>query len=216
MKPSISENNGISLLTQQHANVYSVGISTGGVAEMRMAKLHDRRQIIATTIDREGAQFAKQAIDTAGLAHQISVKVEDVTETLPYATGSFDFIYARLILHYLPKDSLQKALVEMYRILKNEGSLFVVVRSTDCVEAKNASSYNPNTGLTTYTFQNNAYSRHFQTEESIQTYLRSAGFLIEQIQCYEEQLCVDFKRTQLSPNMDVLIEVIATKSSNSN
>lgn len=216
MKPSISENNGISLLTQQHANVYSVGISTGGVAEMRMAKLHAHRQIIATTIDSEGAQFAKQAIDAAGLAHQISVKVEDVTETLPYATGSFDFIYARLILHYLTKDSLQKALIEMYRILKNEGSLFVVVRSTDCAEAKNASSYNPNTGLTMYTFQNNSYFRHFQTEESIQTNLRSAGFLIEQIQSYEEQLCVDFKRTQLSPNMDALIEVIATKSSNSN
>ena len=32
---SISENNGLSLISDQHKNVYSVGISTGGFAEIR-------------------------------------------------------------------------------------------------------------------------------------------------------------------------------------
>lgn len=211
MKPSISENSGIALLTERHKTIYSVGISTGGIAEMRMAKLLADRRIIATTIDKEGAQFAKQLIDATGLSDQISVKIEDVAKPLPYASSSFDFIYARLVLHYLPKDSLQQALAQFHRILKNEGHLFVVVRSTECVEAKNASAYNAITGLTTYIFQNNSYTRHFQTEESIQLYLKAAGFFIDRIKSYEEQLCVDFKRTQLSPNRDALIEVAASK-----
>lgn len=168
-----------------------------------------QRQIIATTIDQAGADFAKEKIASEGLSSQISIKIEDVSHSLPYHDESFDFIYARLVLHYLPKEALAHALKELYRILRRDGGFFVVVRSTDCKEAKG--SFDPHTGLTTYTSACVTYARFFHTENSIQDYLKSSGFAIQHVKSYEEQLCVDFKRTQLSQNKDALIEVLASK-----
>ena len=206
--PSISEDNGIAALTDRDQCVYSVGISTGGVAEMRMAALSPTRHIIATTLDHEGAKYAQRQCSSA----QIEIKVEDVAAPLPYPNEYFDFVYARLVLHYLPRNSLVRALAELYRVLKTSGKLFVVVRSADCLEAKDKSSiFDPHTGMTTYISNGNSYSRYFHTEESIQSFLISSGFRIERINTYEEQLCVDFHRTQLSPQTDVLIEVLASK-----
>lgn len=208
---SLSENNGIAALSEQDLKIYSVGISTGGAAEMRMAWNCPTRRITATTIDREGAAFARKKIGEAGLLNEIEVKVEDVAKSLPYSDDYFDFIYARLVLHYLPKSDLIYALSELHRILKAKGKIFVVVRSFNNFETP--VGFDPQTGMTTYTSQGNTYSRHFHTEESIQDYLASSGFLIENIQSYEEQLCVDFQRKQPSPHLDKLVEAIGTKKS---
>ena len=62
--------------------------------------------------------FKRSRINEHKLSHQIEVKVEDITKRLPYADNYFDYIYARLILHYLPKPDLQIALRELNRILK--------------------------------------------------------------------------------------------------
>ena len=213
MKKSISEDNGIATITDCDQLIYSVGMSTGGAAEMRMAVASPTRSIIATTLDQEGAAFAHKQCEGAKLLNQIEIKVEDVTDPLPYPNELFDFVYARLVLHYLPKDSLICALAELYRVLKPSGKLFVVVRSTDCVEAGDKSSaLDPHTEMTTYTSNGNSYSRYFHTEESIQGFLVSAGFYIEHVKTYEEQLCVDFHRTQPSPQTDVLVEVLASKT----
>ena len=59
MKESISERNGINFLSKTDQLIYSVGISTGGQAEMKMAQEDPKRQIVAITIDQEGAEFAK-------------------------------------------------------------------------------------------------------------------------------------------------------------
>ncbi len=213
MRPSISENNGITALSENDLYVYSVGISTGGAAEMRMAELNPLRQIIASTIDPEGAHFAQKQINAKGLSKQVHVKIEDVTKPLPYENASFDFIYARLVLHYLPKNELKQALAELHRILKSGGRLFVVVRSTDCHEATSKNAiHDPLTGLTTYTSNNgDSYSRFFHTEHSIQEYLKAAGFTIQSIKSYEEQLCIDFQRTKPSNHIDLLIEVLANR-----
>lgn len=210
---SISENNGIATLNDHDLQIYSVGISTGGIAEMRMAELNPQRTIIATTIDAKGADFARERIKAKELSKQIVVKIEDVSKPLPYENSCFDFIYARLILHYLPKSELLEALKELHRIVKTNGKLFVVVRSHLCHEAnfKNA-LFDPMTNLTTYTSTNgNTYSRFFHTENSIQEYLRNVGFKIKDVKSYKEQLCVDFQRTKLSNHIDVLIEVLAFK-----
>lgn len=211
MMESKSENNGIACLSDQ-TNIYSVGISTGGIAEMRMAKLQPHRRIVATTIDAEGAQFAQSIIEKEGLSHQINVKIEDVAKPLPYEAQFFDFIYARLVLHYLPKASLARSLAELYRILKKNGQIFVVVRSAECKEAKEAASFDPETGFSSFHSHGNGYQRYFHTEQTIKSFLEGAGFSIHNIQTYEEQLCVDFMRKQPSSNIDVLIEVLASKS----
>lgn len=209
---SRSENSGIECLTKADKKIYSIGISTGGSAEIRMVASHRERHVTATTIDQEGAEFAKNRIQEVNLSDRIDVKIEDVTEQLPYPDGHFDYIYARLVLHYLSRTALQSALIELHRILKINGKMFVVVRSEDCPEARDKNAkFDANTDLTTYFSNGNSFSRYFHTEESIQRYLFLAGFSIKHIDTYPEQLCIDFQRTQPAKQIDSLIEVLAVK-----
>lgn len=209
---SISERNGINFLSPTDKKVYSVGISTGGLAEIKMARSDRKRHIIATTVDWAGAEYAKQCIRESGLSDQIEVKIEDVSQPLPYPHCHFDYIYARLVLHYLDKNALTSALTELYRVLRTEGKLFIAVRSVDCVEANDkAARFDALTGLTTYSSGGKSYSRYFHSQESIKESLSLAGFAIKHMDAYQEQLCVDFHRTQLSSQIDSLIEVLAIK-----
>ncbi len=111
---SRSENNGIQALSLEDRKIYSVGISTGGLAEIKMAQVQKDRHITATTIDLEGAEYAKRRIGKLGFSDQIDAKVEDVSQHLSYPDDHFDYIYARLVLHYLAKDALASALAELY------------------------------------------------------------------------------------------------------
>lgn len=211
---SISENHGLSLLSDQDLHIYSVGISTAGLAEIRMAKKLPNRKIIATTIDLEGANYARKRIAKEQLSEKIEVKIEDVSEPLPYKNESFDFIYARLILHYLSKKELENALKELYRVLKKNGKFFVVVRSKDCVEAQN-SPFDPITCMTTYISENGqSQSRYFHDQNSICNFLSQTGFSIIHIKSYDEQLSLDFQRKKPSKQMQKLIEVYTSKALN--
>ncbi|MES2121420.1 MAG: class I SAM-dependent methyltransferase [Chlamydiota bacterium] len=211
---SLSENNGIAALYPLDEKVYSVGISTGGVAEMRMAAALPSRRIIATTIDAQGAEFARKKILESGLSERIEVRIEDVGAPLPYEEGAFDFIYARLVLHYLPKESLDRSLKELFRVLKTGGRLYVVVRSVECQEAQVAGAlYDPETGITRYVFNGQQLSRYFHSAESIQRHLQAAGFQILHVKSYEELLCSDFERLKPASQPDSLIEVLAQKLS---
>lgn len=209
---SISEENGIKVLTNDDKKIYSVGISTGGIAEIRMATNHAECHIIATTIDAKGAEFAKVQVNKSGLGNRIEVKIEDVSKVLPYPEEYFDYIYARLVLHYLPRSALQSTLKELHRVLRTNGKFFVVVRSIDCPEAHDKDAkIDADNGLTTYSSGGNSYSRYFHTEDSIQNYLTLAGFSIKHIDSYTEQLCIDFERTIPAKQIDSLIEVLAIK-----
>jgi phosphohistidine swiveling domain-containing protein/ubiquinone/menaquinone biosynthesis C-methylase UbiE len=218
IKPSISEDSGVNALMGNEVRIYSVGISTGGAAEIRMAKLSPKSQIIATTINNEGAKYAKECISEENLDNQIEVKVEDISQSLPYVENHFDFIYARLVLHYLPKDKLKAALQELYRVLKPGGKLYVVVRSVKCFDARREGVvFDEETGLTTFTpkgssaGQKRAWSRYFHTEESISNYLSKAGFKIVYTKSYDEQLYADFQRTKISKHVDNVIETLVKK-----
>jgi ubiquinone/menaquinone biosynthesis C-methylase UbiE len=212
MYPSTSENHGLEYLTEPDQKILSVGISTAGIAEIKMAKAHKARSIVATTIDEGGALFTQNLVRDAGLSDQITVKVEDVQHPLPYSNGFFDFIYARLVLHYLPKEGLQKALIELYRILRTGGKFFVVVRSKEGMESCKDSVYDPETGLTSLTTKSGrSFCRFFHTVESIREFLEEAGFKVMHIKTYKEQLCTDYERKYLNKEKDNLIEVLAAK-----
>lgn len=212
LPPSESESNGLAALQEADRNIYSVGISTGGSAEIRMAAFSPGRQVVATTLDEEGARFAKAKIEEAGLSDKIEVKIESVASRLPYADGFFDFIYARLVLHYLSIQDLPLALEELYRVLKVKGKLFIVVRSSDTWEAKGADAVlDPITGLTTYPANGQSVSRFFHTTESMQKFLTDSGFRIDRLKTYNERLCVDFQRKIAAEQEDALIEMLAYK-----
>jgi len=217
-RASMSEDNGIGVLREDDLTVLSVGISTGGVAEIRMATAHPERRIIATTIDPAGAEFARDYIAAQGLTDQIEVKIEDVAAPLPYADGSFDYVYARLVLHYLSKRALDKALAELHRVLKVGGRLFIVVRSTACPDARHVEAvFDPKTHLTIrcHTDQRTgeavSYERYFHTEASIKQHVWGANFGIVHTETYDEHLFTDFMRTTLAPHTDNVIELLAAK-----
>ncbi|NGX55121.1 MAG: hypothetical protein KR126chlam2_00747 [Chlamydiae bacterium] len=205
---SISEERGIEALEEDDLTVYSIGISTAGAAEMRMAELHPKRYVTATTIDVEGAKFVREQVDAKGLSKQIAVKIEDVSEPLPYEDNHFDFIYARLVLHYLPRTELTNALGELYRVLKCGGRFYVVVRSTACRKEQP----DPTSGLTSYSVSGESYRRHFHTEASIQKHLLATGFEVAYVKSYEEHLYEDFYRSELSPSVDTIIETLCSKN----
>lgn len=213
---SPSEENGLNQLCPDDLRVYSVGISTGGIAEMRMAE-YSSRHIIATTIDERGIEFATAQIEAANLAGRVELKLEDAAEPLPYVDGYFDFVYARLVLHYLPKDKLIFALASLHRVLKPGGKLYTVVRSDRCDHAHmEDSTYDPLTELTEYTENDQdgnifRLRRHFFSEEELAEYVQSAGFTVGHTSRYDERLYKDFMRTVLSDQTDNLVEVLAVK-----
>lgn len=217
--PSISEKNGIDLIGEKDLNILSIGISTVGSAEIEMAKRNNESHIIATTLDKDGLEFTKEIITQYGLENRIELKIEDVSEKMPYSDDYFDFVYARLVLHYLDNKKLEKALSEIHRVLKRQGKIFIVVRSIDEWEAKaEGSSFDEETGLTKYPdiktigTENVKYLyRRLHSKESLRKFLEEAGFKIDYIKEYEEYLYVDYKRTEILPKPNKLIETCARK-----
>jgi cyclopropane fatty-acyl-phospholipid synthase-like methyltransferase len=215
MQPAFSKSEaaGLHLITPGMQRIYSVGVSTGGIAEIRMAQLCPQASIIATTIDEKGAKFSQGIIAEAGLSERITIRLEDISQPLSYETASFDYVYARLVLHYLPKQALQLALSELYRVLKPGGKFFVVVRSTKCPDARSAGAkYDSKTGLTEYINSDGKASfRHFHTQDSIREALEGARFTVQSIDQYDEQLFIDYERQRVAPHTDNVLEVMAQK-----
>lgn len=217
---SESERRGIEYLNDTDLTIYCPGISTGGVAEIKMVLNNPSRRVIATTIDSEGIDSVESTLKTMGLQDRIEVKHEDVSEPLPYDDETFDYIYARLVLHYLPRQKLHAALQELNRVIRPKGRLFVVVRSKDDPDTKiQGTTYDPETGLTTYPWMDEAgnihpdkpVSRYFHSQESISEHLREAGFTINKLVQHDEQLYLDFGRQRLSSQIANVIDVLVQK-----
>jgi 8-oxo-dGTP diphosphatase len=218
-KPSKSEENGINLITANDLNILSIGISTAGSAEIKMAEKNHNSHIIATTIDKEGLNYTKNIIEQYGLSDRIETKLEDVSEKMPYNDEFFDFIYARLVLHYLDNENLRKALKEIKRVMKKHGRLYIVVRSRDEWEAKlEGATYDENTGITKYpqydtlgTDKVEYLYRRLHTVDSLSSFLVEEGFDIKYIKEYKEQSYKDYKRTEKVKYPNSLIECLCEK-----
>lgn len=218
-KPSTSEEHGINLITEKDLNILSIGISTAGSAEIKMAEKNHNSHIIATTIDKEGLNYTKNIIEQYGLSDRIETKLEDVSEKMPYNDEFFDFVYARLVLHYLDNENLTNALKEIKRVMKKHGRLYIVVRSRDEWEAKlEGASYDENTGITKYpkydtlgTDNVEYLYRRLHTVDSLSSFLVAEGFDIKYIKEYKEQSYKDYKRTEKVKYPNSLIECLCEK-----
>jgi predicted SAM-dependent methyltransferase len=212
-KFTISERGGLSYLRETDLSIYSAGISTVRAVEVEMAKNNPCRTVIGSTIDQRGFETTSSIIDKIGLDNQVFVKFEDLRESLPYQEESFDYIYARLVLHYLSSQQLDFTLKNFYKILGSEGRIFVVVRSQKNISQIEGVSFNPETRLTTIDHpEGSPEVRYFHTPTTITEHLIKAGFIIEEVKEYKEKLYIDFKRTVESPyGEDHLIEVRAFK-----
>lgn len=216
---SISETNGIDLVSKEDRKILSIGISTSGNAEIEMIQKNPNVHITATTIDKEGLEITRKIVVENNLEEKITLKLEDITEPTNYKDNSFDYVYARLVLHYLDNEQLRKSLKEIYRILKENGKFFVVVRSVNAWEAKlDGTTYDEKTGLTkhpdirTYNTPNVKYCyRRLHSEESIKEFLEEANFKVTSIKTYDEILSPDYNREKMNEKASELIEVIAQK-----
>lgn len=213
MSESLSERHGLHLITSDFEAILSIGISTAGSAEIEMASLAPNSQIIATTLDAAGAQSVKEELAQRGLDARIHVRIEDIAKVRPAADKLFDFVYARLVLHYLSEQDLYTALHNIYESMKPEAILYVVVRSENSPEAKQpGNAYDPATKLTTYEVASKGKyaTRYFHSKESINRALIASGFTVDSVEEYDESLSPNFDRTGV-PVQNNLIEVKARK-----
>lgn len=214
---SISETNGLNNIDESCINILSVGISTACEAEMKMIDKNNKCKVIATTIDNEGIVFSNNILKEKGYDKSITIKLEDVSKTMPYNDSYFDFIYARLVLHYLDKTNLKKALNELRRVLKVNKKLYIVVRSNkDIATTLSDSVYDEETNMTKHADYKTLYSnnfkyiyRSFHSKENITNYLEDAGFTIKYIKEYDEHLYSDFERKEKSLMTSSLLEILA-------
>jgi SAM-dependent methyltransferase len=81
--------------------------------------------------DLEDAALEKnQAKLPAELKSKITIQKLDLRDELPFADGTFDVVYAHLSLQYFTRDSTQRLINEILRVLKPEGILAFLVNST--------------------------------------------------------------------------------------
>ena len=218
-KPSKSEKRGLNQLKSTMKNILSIGISTGGSAEINMAKTCPEAKIVATTIDKKGLKFSIEKMSNYKEFAQIEAKIEDVSKPMIYADNTFDYVYARLVLHYLNKQQLNDALNEIYRVLKPNGILFIVARNNkewELTKPEFIISYDKETNITTYYEQwkkEIVRKRQFLSEEQLKEVLTAHNFKIKSVKSYRERLYTDYERIRknCSKKPNYLTEVVAVK-----
>ncbi|MBQ7798241.1 MAG: class I SAM-dependent methyltransferase [Clostridia bacterium] len=218
-KSSKSEKHGLRLLNTDMKNILSIGISTGGIAELKMARVCPNAKIIATTVDEKGLKFSNEKLSQFEEYKRIETKIEDVSKPMPYDSNTFDFVYARLVLHYLTKQQLEDALNEIYRVLKPGGTFFIVARNNkewELTKPEFIISYDEESNMTTYYEQwkkEVVRKRQFLSELQLKEILTRHNFVIKSIKSYREYLYTDYERTNKnkSKKANYLTELVATK-----
>lgn len=218
-KYSKSEKRGLKQLDVKMEKILSIGISTGGFAEICMAKKCPNAKIIATTIDKKGLKFSVEKMSKFQEFDRIEAKIEDVSKPMEYSDNTFDYVYARLVLHYLNKQQLNDALKEIYRVLKPNGKFFIVARNNKEWEISKKEfvlEYDEETNMTTYYGQwgkDKIHARQFLSEKQIQEILLEHGFKIKNLKSYRERLYTDYERTRKnrSRKANYLTEVVVCK-----
>ena len=208
----VSELDGLNLINDDMENILSVGISTNGNAEIEMTNRFNG-VVTATTIDEKGLSNTRYIVEQKDLLDRINLKLEDVRDKNIYPDNYFDYIYARLILHYLTNQELFEVLKEFKRILRENGKLYIVVRSNECSEPHDGFiEYNEETGMTRHvSFDGRIATRRFHSVDSISEVLKKCGFNIQNVKTYDEVLYADYERTVEVTARNNLIEVICNK-----
>jgi SAM-dependent methyltransferase len=99
------------------AEVLEVGCGPGALAAA-VAELPERAKV--TGIDRSARRLSQQVKPPAST--NLQLKVGDAN-ALPFANDSFDLVYSRFMLQYLPTPEI--AIAEMLRVLKPGGQLLL-------------------------------------------------------------------------------------------
>ncbi len=107
-------------------------------------------------------------------------EVVDIEKPMPFKNGSFDVIYARLSLHYFNDETTRKIFKELARVLKPDGLLCFVCKST------NDPLYGKGRMIEKDMFELSGHVRHFFSEEYVKDLLRDK-FVIKKLESGEEK-----------------------------
>ncbi len=82
-----------------------------------------------------GLSLAKEKAKALGLKTKLIAKEVDLTKDgLPLKSDSADIVYSHLSLHYFPLKRMVEIFKEIYRVLKDGGKAFVVIKSPEDIK----------------------------------------------------------------------------------
>lgn len=106
---------------QPGQNVLDVGCGTGTLT-LLIKQIQPDASVYGLDMDSQVLDIARRKIKQAGK----TIALQQGTAThLPYPDGSFDRVFASLMLHHLTREDKLRALGEAFRVLKPGGELHV-------------------------------------------------------------------------------------------
>ena len=103
-------------------NVLEVGCGTGALSILSKIAVGESGEVEGIDIAPKMISNAQQKARKANL--NINFKIASVNE-LPYPDNYFDLVISSLMFHHLPVAVKKEGLEEIYRVLKEEGRLFL-------------------------------------------------------------------------------------------
>ncbi|MCA9662631.1 MAG: methyltransferase domain-containing protein [Myxococcales bacterium] len=103
--------------------VLDVGCGTGTLLLAAAARVGPQGTLAGVEAAPEMAARARDKAAAEGVAVDVR---EGSADTLPFADGSFDVVFATLVFHHLPADVQLGALQEMRRVLRPGGRVVIV------------------------------------------------------------------------------------------
>jgi len=113
--------------------------------------------------------FSEVSIEKNRLTYKdvpnITFEVLDLNDPMHFSANSFDFVYARLSLHYFTDVQTRKIIREIHRALKHEATLGFICKSTD------DPLYGKGAKIESDMFENEGHVRHFFSEGYVSSLL---------------------------------------------
>ncbi len=81
-------------------------------------------KLIAADVSKPALDFAKKRLELHGKSAEL-IHINDKNNTIPLASNSVDYIHSSGVLHHC--SNLDAVLIELYRILKNDGEISVMI-----------------------------------------------------------------------------------------
>lgn len=99
--------------------VLDLGCGTGTLSIM-IKKAHPDSEVIGLDGDPQVLEIARRKAKETGASIQFD---EGMAYQLPYPDGSFDRVLSSMVFHHLTTQDKERALAEIYRVLKPDGEL---------------------------------------------------------------------------------------------
>jgi SAM-dependent methyltransferase len=119
--------------------------------------------VVSTDLEQSALDLSKTKLP-AELASKIELQKVDLREELPFASESFDVVYAHLSLHYFDAETTRRLFSDIQRILKTGGVFAFFTNSTSDPE------YGSGTQLEPDYFQIDKLAKRYFSVESTRRY----------------------------------------------